>query len=133
MINMGMGEEVYEGSRAVYEASGQMQENMQKGQDDLASMLVTGESGGGKVKVTMTCKHDVHRLEIEDNLLKDDKEMLEDLIAAAFNDAIRKVEQTVQEKLSGLTGGFSLPLDEVADLTTEYHVPGLFPVVSATH
>ena len=86
----------------------QMQENMQKAQDDLASMLVTGESGGGMVKVTMTCKHDVHRLEIEDNLLKDDKEMLEDLIAAAFNDAIRKVEQTVQEKLSGLTGGFSL-------------------------
>ena len=87
----------------------QMQENMQKAQDDLASMLVTGESGGGMVKVTMTCKHAVHRLEIEDNLLKDDKEMLEDLIAAAFNDAIRKVEQTVQEKLSGLTGGFSLP------------------------
>jgi len=87
----------------------QMQENMQKAQDALASMLVTGESGGGMVKVTMTCKHDVHRLEIEDNLLKDDKEMLEDLIAAAFNDAIRKVEQTVQEKLSGLTGGFSLP------------------------
>ena len=87
----------------------QMQENMQKAQDDLASMLVTGESGGGMVKVTMTCKHDVHRLEIEDNLLKDDKEMLEDLIAAAFNDAIRKEEQTVQEKLSGLTGGFSLP------------------------
>ena len=87
----------------------QMQENMQKAQDDLASMLVTGESGGGMVKVTMTCKHDVHRLEIEDNLLKDDKEMLEDLIAAAFNDAIRKVEQTVQAKLSGLTGGFSLP------------------------
>ena len=87
----------------------QMQENMQKAQDDLASMLVTGESGGGMVKVTMTCKHDVHRLEIEDNLLKDDKEMLEDLIAAAFNDAIRKVEQAVQEKLSGLTGGFSLP------------------------
>ena len=87
----------------------QMQENMQKAQDDLASTLVTGESGGGMVKVTMTCKHDVHRLEIEDNLLKDDKEMLEDLIAAAFNDAIRKVEQTVQEKLSGLTGGFSLP------------------------
>ena len=87
----------------------QMQENMQKAQDDLASMLVTGESGGGMVKVTMTCKHDVHRLEIEDNLLKDDKEMLEDLIAAAFNDAIRKVEQATQEKLSGLTGDFSLP------------------------
>ena len=87
----------------------QMQENMQKAQDDLASMLVTGESGGGMVKVTMTCKHDVHRLEIEDNLLKDDKEMLEDLIAAAFNDAIRKVEQKGHEKRSGLTGGFSLP------------------------
>ena len=87
----------------------QMQEKMQKAQEDLASMLVTGESGGGMVKVTMTCKHDVHRLEIEDNLLKDDKELLEALIAAAFKDAIRKVEQTVQEKLSGLTGGFSLP------------------------
>lgn len=87
----------------------QMQENMQKAQDDLASTLVTGESGGGMVKVTMTCKHDVRRLEIEDNLLKDEKEMLEDLIAAAFNDAIRKVEQATQEKLSGLTGDFSLP------------------------
>ena len=87
----------------------QMQEDMQKAQDDLASTLVTGESGGGMVKVIMTCKHDVRRLEIEDSLLKDDREMLEDLIAAAFNDAIRKVEQTVQEKLSGLTGGFSLP------------------------
>lgn len=87
----------------------QMQEDMQKAQDELASMLVTGESGGGMVKVIMTCKHDVRRIEIEDNLLKDDREMLEDLIAAAFNDAIRKVEHTVQEKLSGLTGGFSLP------------------------
>ena len=87
----------------------QMQEDMQKAQDELASMVVTGESGGGMVKVAMTCKHDVRRLEIEDSLLKDDKEMLEDLIAAAFNDAIRKVEQTVQEKLSGLTGGLSLP------------------------
>ena len=87
----------------------QMQEDMQKAQDELASMLVTGESGGGMVKVIMTCKHDVRRIEIEDNLLKDDREMLEDLIAAAFNDAIRKVEQTAQEKLSGLTGGFSLP------------------------
>ena len=87
----------------------QMQEDMQKAQDELASMVVTGESGGGMVKVVMTCKHDVRRLEIEDSLLKDDKEMLEDLIAAAFNDAIRKVEQTVQERLSGLTGGLSLP------------------------
>ncbi len=87
----------------------QMQEDMQKAQDELASLEVTGESGGGMVKVLMTCKHDVRRLEIEDSLLADDKEMLEDLIAAAFNDAIRKVEQTTQEKLSGLTGGLSLP------------------------
>lgn len=87
----------------------QMQEDMQKAQDELASLTVTGESGGGMVKVLMTCKHDVRKLEIEDSLLSDDKEMLEDLIAAAFNDAIRKVERTVQEKLSGLTGGLSLP------------------------
>jgi len=87
----------------------QMQEDMQKAQDELASLEVTGESGGGMVKVLMTCKHEVRRLEIEDSLLTDDKEMLEDLIAAAFNDAIRKVEQTTQEKLSGLTGGLSLP------------------------
>ena len=87
----------------------QMQEDMQKAQDELASLEVTGESGGGMVKVLMTCKHDVRRLEIEDSLLADDKGMLEDLIAAAFNDAIRKVEQTTQEKLSGLTGGLSLP------------------------
>ena len=66
----------------------EMQENMQKAQDELASLEVTGEAGGGMVKVLMTCKHDVRRLEIEDGLLEDDKEILEDLIAAAFNDAI---------------------------------------------
>ena len=87
----------------------QMQENMQKAQDELAALEVTGEAGGGMVKVVMSCKHDVRRLDIEDSLLQDDKEMLEDLIAAAFNDAIRKVEQTTQEKLSGLTGGLELP------------------------
>lgn len=87
----------------------QMQESMQKAQDELASLEVTGEAGGGMVKVVMSCKHDVRRLDIEDSLLQDDKEMLEDLIAAAFNDAIRKVEQTTQEKLSGLTGGLALP------------------------
>lgn len=87
----------------------QMQENMQKAQDELAALEVTGEAGGGMVKVVMSCKHDVRRLDIEDSLLQDDKEMLEDLIAAAFNDAIRKVEQTSQEKLSGLTGGLALP------------------------
>ena len=86
----------------------EMQEDMQKAQDELASLEVTGEAGGGMVKVLMTCKHDVRRLEIEDGLLEDDKEILEDLIAAAFNDAIRKVERTAQEKLSGLPGGLGL-------------------------
>ena len=95
--------------RKLMKQAQQMQEDMQKAQDELASLTVTGESGGGMVKVLMTCKHDVRKLEIEDSLLTDDKEMLEDLIAAAFNDAIRKVERTVQEKLSGLTGGLSLP------------------------
>jgi DNA-binding YbaB/EbfC family protein len=70
---------------------------------------VLGESGGGMVKVRMTCKHHVVGLNIESSLLSEDKEMLEDLIAAALNDAISKVERTTQEKLSGLTGGLSLP------------------------
>jgi len=87
----------------------QMQETMQKAQDELASIEVLGESGGGMVKVRMTCKHHVIGLDIESDLLRDDKEMLEDLIAAALNDAIKKVERTTQEKLSGLTGGLSLP------------------------
>ena len=82
---------------------------MQKAQDALASIEVSGESGGVMVKVRMTCKHHVVGLDIESDLLSDDKEMLEDLIAAALNDAIRKVEITTQEKMSGLTGGFSLP------------------------
>jgi hypothetical protein len=88
----------------------QMRKDMQKAQDELASLEVTGEAGGGMVKVLMTCKHVVRRLDIEDSLFTDDKKMLEDLIAAAFNDAIRKVESTVQERLSGLTDGLSLPL-----------------------
>ena len=88
----------------------QMRKDMQKAQDELASLEVTGEAGGGMVKVLMTCKHVVRRLDIEDSLFTDDKKMLEDLIAGAFNDAIRKVESTVQERLSGLTGGLSLPL-----------------------
>jgi DNA-binding YbaB/EbfC family protein len=87
----------------------EMQANMQKAQEELAEMEVTGEAGGGMVKVRMTCKHDVRAVEIEPNLLGDDKDMLEDLIAAACNDANRKVETTVQEKLSSLTGGLPLP------------------------
>lgn len=87
----------------------EMQANMQKAQDELAAMEVEGVAGGGMVKVVVTCKHEVRRVTIEDSLLKDDKEMLEDLIAAALNDANRKVEQAVQTKLSSVTGGLALP------------------------
>ena len=87
----------------------QMQANMKKAQEEMASLTVTGESGGGMVKVTMTCQHRLKALEIDDSLIGDDKEMLEDLIMAAFNDAVTKVEKTVQEKFSGLTSGMSLP------------------------
>ncbi|WP_428097426.1 YbaB/EbfC family nucleoid-associated protein [Candidatus Rariloculus sp.] len=87
----------------------QMQETMQKAQDELASIEVQGEAGGGMVTVTVTCKHEVRRVAIEDGLMQDDKEMLEDLIAAACNDANRKVERTVQERLSSVTGGLPLP------------------------
>lgn len=87
----------------------EMQANMQKAQDELAATEVEGVSGGGMVKVIVTCKHEVRRVTIEDSLLRDDKEMLEDLVAAALNDANRKVEQTVQQKLSSVTGGLGLP------------------------
>jgi DNA-binding YbaB/EbfC family protein len=87
----------------------EMQANMQKAQDELASTEVEGTAGGGMVKVTVTCKHEVRRVAIEPALLGDDKEMLEDLIAAAFNDARVKVERTVQDKLSAVTGGLALP------------------------
>ncbi len=86
-----------------------MQENLKKAQDELGQLEVTGESGGGMVKVTMSCKHDVRRVAIDPGLLDDDKDMLEDLIAAAVNDACRKVEKTTQEKMSGLAGGMGLP------------------------
>ncbi|TCV79117.1 YbaB/EbfC family nucleoid-associated protein [Sulfurirhabdus autotrophica] len=87
----------------------QMQENMQKMQEKLAAIEVEGQAGAGLVKVTMTCRHDVKRISIDDSLLSDDKEMLEDLIAAAINDAVRKVEATSQEKMAGATAGMGLP------------------------
>jgi nucleoid-associated protein EbfC len=87
----------------------EMQATMQKAQDELAATEVEGVAGGGMVKVVVTCKHEVRRVTIEEALLKDDKEMLEDLVAAALNDANRKVEQTVQQKLSSVTGGLGLP------------------------
>jgi DNA-binding YbaB/EbfC family protein len=87
----------------------QMQENMKKAQEQLASIEVEGQSGAGMVKVVMTCRHDVKRVSIDESLLKDDKDMLEDLIAAAVNDAVRRVESTVQEKMAGVTAGMPLP------------------------
>lgn len=86
-----------------------MQESMQKAQAELASIEVTGSAGGGMVSVTMTCRHDVRKVEIDPGLMEDDKEMLEDLLAAAVNDAVRKVEQTTQEKMSGITAGMNIP------------------------
>jgi len=86
-----------------------MQEDMQKAQQDMANIEVTGQAGGGLVKVTMTCKHDVKRIIIDDSLVGDDKDMLEDLVAAAVNDAVRMVEKTTQDKFSGLTDGMNLP------------------------
>jgi len=82
-----------------------MQDNMKKAQDELALMEVTGESGAGLVKVQMTCKHDIKRVTIDPSLLADDKDMLEDLVAAAFNDAVRRVESTTQEKMGKLSAG----------------------------
>jgi hypothetical protein len=86
-----------------------MQDNMKKMQEEVANMEVEGQAGGGMVKVTMTGRHDIKRVQIDDSLMSDDKEMLEDLIAAAVNDAVRQVEKTTQEKMSGLTGGLDLP------------------------
>jgi DNA-binding YbaB/EbfC family protein len=87
----------------------EMQASMQKAQEELANLEVTGESGGGMVRITMTGKHEVRRVSIDDSLLADDKDMLEDLVAAAINDAAHKVEATTQERMSGLTSGINLP------------------------
>ena len=87
----------------------QMQANMQKAQEEMANIEVMGQSGGGMVKVTMTCRHDVKRIEIDDSLVGDDKEMLEDLVAAAVNDAVRQVEKTTQERMADMTAGMGLP------------------------
>ncbi len=87
----------------------QMQENMKKAQEALADIIVEGASGGGLVKVTMSCRHDVKRIDIDPSLLGEDKDMLEDLVAAAFNDALRKAEATSQEKMSSVTAGMPLP------------------------
>jgi DNA-binding YbaB/EbfC family protein len=86
-----------------------MQDNLKKAQDELANVEVTGESGAGMVKVLMTCKHEVKRVTIDPSLLGDDRDMLEDLVAAAFNAAVRRVEETSQERMGKLTAGMPMP------------------------
>jgi hypothetical protein len=86
-----------------------MQEDMQKAQQEIAAMEVEGQSGGGMVKVLMNGRHEIRKVSIDDSLMQDDKEMIEDLLAAAVNDAVRRVEQVTQEKMSGLSAGLNLP------------------------
>jgi nucleoid-associated protein EbfC len=87
----------------------QMQDDMKRAQDELATTEVEGQSGAGMIKVLMTCKHAVKRVTIDPSLLTEDRDMLEDLVTAAINDAVRRVEITTQEKMSGLTAGMPLP------------------------
>lgn len=87
----------------------QMQNNMKKAQEELATIEVEGQSGSGMVKVTMTCSHDVRRVQLDDSLMSDDKDMLEDLIVAAMNDAMKQVAAVTQQKMSGFTQGMGLP------------------------
>jgi DNA-binding YbaB/EbfC family protein len=86
-----------------------MQENMQRLQDELASVEVEGQSGAGLVKVTITCKFKTRRVSIDPSLLGEDRDMLEDLVAAAFNDAVRRAEQASQERMAAVTAGMPLP------------------------
>lgn len=86
-----------------------MQENMQKAQEELARAEVEGQSGGGMVKVTMTGKHEVKSVQLDDSLVNEDKDMLEDLVAAAMNDAVRKVGKMMEERFAGMTSGMGLP------------------------
>ena len=102
-----------------------MQENLKRAQEELAALEITGSAGGGMVRVTMTGRHNVKRVELDPSLLKDDsaavpdaalpppslesKDVLEDLVAAAVNDAVRKIEQATQEKMAGVTGGMNIP------------------------
>lgn len=86
-----------------------MQENLRKAQEELANIEVTGSSGGGLVSITMTCRHDVRRVQVDPSLLQEDKEVVEDLIAAAVNDAARKADKAAQERMAGLTSGLNIP------------------------
>jgi DNA-binding YbaB/EbfC family protein len=94
---------------ALMKQAQQMQENMKRAQEELAAIEVEGQSGAGLVKVTMTCKHVVKRVAIDPSLLGEDKDMLEDLVTAAVNDAVAKADATTQAKMSGFTAGLNLP------------------------
>ena len=87
----------------------QMQEDMKKAQEEIANMEVEGQSGGGMVKVLMNGRHELRKVDLDDSLMSDDKEMIEDLVAAAVNDAVRKIEQQSSERMSGVTAGLDLP------------------------
>ncbi len=87
----------------------EMQEKMKRIQEELASLTVTGRAGGGLVEIEMTCRHDVRAVRIDPALMEDDREVLEDLVAAATNDAVQRVEKTVQEKMGSVTGGLNIP------------------------
>src|SRR5512147_1638792 len=86
-----------------------MQDNLKKAQEELAQLEVEGQAGAGLVRIVMTCRHDVKRVTIDPSLLGEDRDMLEDLVAAAMNDAVRRAEAATQEKMAGLTGGMGLP------------------------
>ena len=86
-----------------------MQEDMQKAQEEVANLEVEGQAGGGMVKVMMNGRHEIRKVTLDDSLMQDDKEMIEDLLAAAVNDAVRRVEQQTQEKMAGVTAGLNLP------------------------
>ena len=87
----------------------QMQANMEKAKAELATMEVEGQAGSGMVKVTMTCAHEVRRVQLDDSLMSDDKEMLEDLVALAINDAVKQVAAVSEKKMAGFTAGMKLP------------------------
>ena len=87
----------------------QMQEKMQKAQEELQNIIVHGESGGGMVKISITCKNEIKKIDIDDSLFSEERDMLEDLLIAVFNDAIRKADKKTQESMSGMTSGLNLP------------------------
>ena len=87
----------------------QMQEKMQKAQEEHQNIIVHGESGGGMVKISITCKNEIKKIDIDDSLFSEERDMLEDLLIAAFNDAIRKADKKTQESMSGMTSGLNLP------------------------